>query len=163
MFKDLFSLKCLGVYFSSCPTLALVNYTWENNDYWPKSMVCRVCVYHLCISQHVETCHGGGITWLWEAGRCSQTLSQIWMWFWVHNFSQYFIVGTLSTVCTVLDWKNELSKAVDILLAGKCVQKFDDTQKLGKPHSLIVPSKSEEEVVATLCRFSQSTDSSVSR
>ena len=46
---------------------------------------------------------------------------------WVHTFSQYFIVGTLSTVCTVLDWKNELSKAVDILLAGKCVEKFDDT------------------------------------
>ena len=112
MFKDLFSLNCLGLYFSSCPTLALVNYTWENNDYRPKSMVvCRVCVYHLCISQHVETCHGGGITWLWEAGRCSQTLSQIWMWFWVHIFSYYFIAGTLSTVCTVLDWKKRALKS----------------------------------------------------
>ena len=113
MSEDLFSLKCLSFYFSSCPTLALVNYTWENNNYWPKSMVCRVCVYHLCISQHFETCQGDGIGWLWEAVRCSQTLSQIWMWFWVHNFSWCFIVGMYSKYCVYsawLDWRKTSSQ-----------------------------------------------------
>lgn len=123
MFKDLFSLNCLGLCLSLCPTLALVNYTWENNDYWPKNMVCGVCVSHLCISQHVKTCHGGGITWLWEAKRCSQTPSQIWMWFWVHNFSQYFIVGTLSTVCTMLDWKEQTLKSCGYFVGWQMCRK----------------------------------------